>query len=132
MTVTGKEVTLQPAGFLIHPEKGTLGASPDAVVVQADGSKGCIELTTTVSCWHSTITDAATWSSFCLKSSEAGTMGLKQNHSYYHQCQLQLYVGSDMFSVCDFVVAISKDIFVQRIGKDHKWTKENIPKLEDV
>ena len=131
LTLTGKEVTLEPAGFLIHPEKGWLGASPDAVVVQADGSKGCIEVKTAVSCWNSTIPDAARKSSFCLKSNEAGTMGLKQNHIYYHQCQLQLYVGSDMFSFCDFVIATSKDIFVQRIGKDHKWVKENIPKLED-
>ena len=88
LTLTGKEVTLEPAGFLIHPEKGWLGASPGAVVVQADGSKGCIEVKTAVSCWHSTITDAARKSSFCLKSNEAGKMGLKQNHIYYHQCQL--------------------------------------------
>ena len=130
--LTGKNVTIESAGFLIHPEKGWLGASPDAVIVEANGLKGCVEVKTAVACWDKTIEDAIQSNrSFCLKKKENGLIALKENHNYYHQCQLQLYVGCDMFNFCDFVVATSNDIYVERIRKNKEWTNKNIPILED-
>ena len=56
--LTGKNVKIESAGFLIHAEKGWLGASPDAVIVEANGLKGCFEVKTAVACWDKTIEDA--------------------------------------------------------------------------
>ena len=36
-----------------------------------------------------------------------------------------------MFNFCDFVVATSNDIYVERIMKNKEWTNKNIPILED-
>ena len=64
--LTGKNVKIESAGFLIHAEKGWLGTS-DAVIVEANGLKGCVEVKTAVACWHKTIDDAIESNrSFCL------------------------------------------------------------------
>ena len=62
-----------------------------------------------------------------------GTFHLKRNHNYmyYHQVQLQLYVGSDMFSWCDFCVYTPVDVAVERIYPCKEWQSTCIPKLEE-
>ena len=59
-------------------------------------------------------------SSFCLK----------DTHEYYHQVQLQLYVGMDLYNWCDFCVFTLKDIEVQRIWLDTSWCNTHIPELK--
>ena len=39
---------------------------------------------------------------------------LKPTHAYYHQVQLQFYVGSDLYSWCDFCVFTSKGLEMGR------------------
>jgi len=55
---------------------------------------------------------------------------LKPTHGHYHQVQLQLYVGSDLYSWCDFCVFTSKGLSITQIFPDKEWQKEKIPKLE--
>lgn len=50
---------------------------------------------------------------------------------YFHQCQMQLYVGRDLFRWCDFIVATATDLFIQRITLDMEWVARVIPELED-
>ena len=48
---------------------------------------------------------------------------LKKSHQYYHQVQLQLFVGVDKYDWCDFCVYTSKGIEVE-------WSEMCITKLE--
>ena len=50
-----------------------------------------------------------------------GGIHLKKNHHYYHQVQLQLFVGGNKYSWCDFCVFTSKGIEVERIWPDIEW-----------
>ena len=58
---------------------------------------------------------------------EDGKFRLKRNHGYYHQVQLQLYVGMDLYDWCDFCVYTLKGVAVERIYADTEWC---IPELE--
>ena len=54
----------------------------------------------------------------------------QRNHHYYHQVQLQLYVGMDLYSWCDFCVFTLKGIEVERIYLDVDWCNIHITELE--
>uniref|UniRef100_A0A1X7UBD6 YqaJ viral recombinase domain-containing protein n=1 Tax=Amphimedon queenslandica TaxID=400682 RepID=A0A1X7UBD6_AMPQE len=81
-----KNVTVRPSGFIVHPEKGWLGTSPDGIITDptCEHSTGLLEIkcpytkryeTPQAACSDSTI--------FCeLINSD---VVLKQNHAYYHQ-----------------------------------------------
>ena len=55
---------------------------------------------------------------------------LKPTHSYYHQVQLQLYVGADLYHWCDFCIFTCKGLSVQRILPDRMWQEKYISELE--
>uniref|UniRef100_A0A1X7TM66 Uncharacterized protein n=1 Tax=Amphimedon queenslandica TaxID=400682 RepID=A0A1X7TM66_AMPQE len=55
---------------------------------------------------------------------------LKQNHAYYHQVQVQLYVAADICKWCDFCVYTPQRISLQRILPNITWEKEHIEELE--
>ena len=59
-----------------------------------------------------------------------GSFCLKDTHEYYHQVQLQLYVGMDLYHWCDFCVFTLKGIEVRRILLDTSWCNTHIPELE--
>ena len=55
---------------------------------------------------------------------------LKSSHIYYHQVQLQMYVGADLYQWCDFCVFTCKGLSIQRIFPDSAWQEKYIPELE--
>lgn len=124
-------INISSAGFLVDRELGWLGASPDAIVEDGHYGKGCAEVKAAVSKWNKSLTEAASEGCFCLQClDQGGQLQLKEKHSYYHQCQLQLYVGRDIFNFCDFVIATANDIYIQRITLNSDWVSTNIPELE--
>ena len=76
---------------------GVLGASPDGLV----GTEGVLEVKCPNSERNSTISEAASKTSFCLKISN-GVFLLKQDHVYWHQVQGQLFLTNrkDMLLCC--------------------------------
>ena len=75
---------------------------------------GCIEIKTAVSFWDKSISEAASSSNtFCLTADAENTIHLKRKHAYFHQCQLQLYVGRVCLS---FVTLLwqRKDIYLSK------------------
>ena len=68
-------------------------------------------------------------STFCCKLTE-GEVRLKKNHPYYHQVQLQLYIGYDCFKWCDFCIFTCKGLSVQRIFPYTNLQEDEIPVLE--
>ena len=124
---TWKDVELQCCGFLISLEKGWLGESPDAVVIESNQLQGCVEVKTAVAYWGKTRPETArTNKNFCLNLSDCGSLALKSRNGY-HQCQLQLYAGNEKFNFCDIVLATERNTFV---GREQIWAEEQIPKIE--
>ena len=125
------ELVVEKAGFLIDKEFGWLGASPDAVAI-LNSSRGCVEIKAAVSFWDKSISEAvgSKKATFCLTGDEKHKIHLKKKHPYFHQCQLQLYVGRDIFEFCDFVLATQKDLFVERITLHKDWAETNVQELE--
>ena len=99
--------------------------------VLLQGQKGCVEIKAAVSFWEKSVSEAVTSNkTFCLTTDADKAIQLKRNHAYFHQCQLQLFVGRDMFEWCDFVVATERDLFIERITLDRDWVSTNVQQLE--
>ena len=124
-------LTSQPCGFIVHPTMGWLGATLDAFVNDPtyDLSNGIAEFKCPYSVKNITPLEACQKPSFyCTMVNEK--LHLKRQHSYYHQVQLQLYFGMDMYHWCDFCVYTTKGIAVERISLDTDWCNINITKLQ--
>ena len=119
---------------MIDKEHGWLGPSPDALISDGTLGKGCAELKALVSCWGMTIFEALNSSrNLCLElaNSDKTSLKLKQKHTYYHQSQLQLFVGRDIYHWCHFVVATWSDVFIERITLNREWVSASIHELEN-
>ena len=125
-------LTVHKCGFYVHPHKGWLGASPDGVVYDptVSDSQGILEIKCPYSARDCTVEEACKDTSFyCFLN---GTnLRLKEDHHYYHQVQLQLYVCGSEYSWCDFCVYTNKDIAVERIRPDLQWQQQKLPQLQD-
>ena len=117
-------------GFFVHPEKGWLGASPDADVNDPDSpmSNGIAELKCPFLKADVTVEEACQDTVFYCTMDEDDNLELDRSHQYYHQVQLQLYVSGR--SWCDFCVYTCKNVAVERIYPDTKWQQECIPTLD--
>ena len=125
-----KKVTVEKCGFIIHPKHGWLGASPDGCVVDTacDEPNGIVEIKCPYSKRDVTPEEACKDINFYCEFKDS-CVTLKPNHSYYHQVQLQLYVGSDLYKWCDFCVYTTKGLSIQRILPDPAW-QSKISKIE--
>ena len=126
-------LTVRKCGFIIHPERGWLGSSPDGVVLDtADKSfAGLLELKCPYTKRDILPKEACQDPNFYCSLSDNDSIILKRAHTYYHQIQLQLYVSSDMYKWCDFCVYTTKGILIERIYPDSKWIESSIPELND-
>ena len=125
------KLEIRKCGFIIHPTMGFLGASPDARVTDphCELSEGIAEFKCPFSKRNIAPQDACEDESFyCIY--QNGSFCLKRNHHYYHQVQLQLYVGMDLYSWCDFCVFTLKGIEVERIYLDIDWCNTYITELD--
>ena len=124
------KLTTQQCGFIIHPTMGWFGASPDACIIDphSEFPNGIAEFKCPYSKKELTPRDACEDSKFyCYYD---GGIHLKKNHHYYHQVQLQLFVGGDKYSWCDFCVFTSKGIEVERIWPDTEWCTKCVTELD--
>ena len=132
MNSQGHVLKVEPCGFIIHPDKGWLGASPDALVtdISCAQQKGIAEVKCPFSKRDITPQDACKDANFYCSLVD-GRLHLNRTHPYYHQVQLQLYVGTDLYSWCDFCVFTTKGILVERIFLDPVWCTTYVPQLEE-
>lgn len=117
-------------GFIIHPEFGWLGASPDARVTDPSSQEtdGIAEFKCPYSKRELTVEEACADTTFYAEILDE-KLHLKRNHIYYHQVQLQLYVGLDLYKWCHFRIYTTKGIMVERISIDPDWCDTNISQL---
>ena len=114
-------------GFVVHPEKCWLGASPDAWVIDpsVSCSFGIAEFKCPFSMAKNTVCNEESF--YC--SFINGRPRLERNHQYFHQVQLQLYVTGVKW--CDFCEYTLKAVFVERIDPDHQWQVDCVSKLDN-
>ena len=118
-------VTVEKCGFIIHPEHCWLGASPDRKVkdLNSDQPDGILEIKCPYSKRDVEPEEACKDPAFYCEIQDS-RICLKSSHTYYHQVQLQLFVGSDMYGWCDFCIFTCKGLAVTRIfpGVSIHWT----------
>jgi hypothetical protein len=125
-------LSTSPVGFVIDKTKGWLGASPDTRVNDpscADKS-GIAEFKCPYTKRDESPQQSCYDKDFFCEMID-GQVQLKQSCSYYHQVQLQLYVGRDLYNWCDFCVYTPVGISVQRIYPNKEWQVKYIPELEE-
>ncbi len=96
MNATGHlGLTVRLCGFIIHPCKCWLGASPDGVVVDPtadiNSMTELLEIKYNALMLGRTLNLMKLVNFYCSLDSATGSITLKRDHSYYHQVQLQLY-----------------------------------------
>ena len=125
-----KGLTMRKCGFIVHPTMGWLGASLDARVTDphSDFPDGIAEFKCPFSKKEMTPHEACDDTNFYCYYDRR--LHLKKSHHYYHQVQLQLFVGIDQYDWCDFCVYTPKGLEVERIWLDIEWSEKCITELD--
>ena len=122
-------IAVKLVGFIIHPQEGWFGSSPDGMVIDSIDRtyKGLLE----VKCPKRDISPQGACKYPKCYIVDNGKCTLKRCHQYYNQVQLQLYVPSNLCEWCDFCAYTNKGLMIERIYPDHEWVKRAIPQLND-
>lgn len=120
------------AGFVVHPHKCWLGASPDAWVSDPSvrDKQGIAEFKCLYSKAFVHPEEACKDADFYCSITN-GKLHLKNTHAYYHQVQLQLYVSCNYAKWCDFCVYTTCGIATERIYPDPEWEGTYCTELDD-
>ena len=132
MKVNGHpRLEVSPAGFVVHPDKCWLGATPDAWVVDpsSDPSCGIAEFKYLFTKRHEPPEKACEDPDFYCSMINA-SLHLKRDHLYYHQVQLQLFVAFDKCQWCDFCIFSGDSVAVERIYPDSQWQSISCSQLD--
>ena len=127
-----KQLKVSPAGFVVHPQKGWLGASPDGWVIDPTSipSHGILEIKCPYLKADESLDELCKDKNFYLHYVN-GLLELDKKHEYYHQVQLQLYVAQDKAKWCDFCMYTLKGVCVHRIFPDPVWFKQECSLLDE-
>ena len=127
-----KGLKVSQAGFVTHPQKGWLGATPDGWVSDPIFTPSCgiLEIKCPYTKKNQSLDEALQDDNFYLRRVN-GSIELDKEHNYYHQVQLQLYVTGDKAKWCDFCVYTLKFLHVVRIFPDPLWLHEMCPLLDE-
>ena len=118
--VTGHKV--DPSGLRVSVEKPFLAASPDGV---------CADRLVEVKCpYRKEVRESADIKSsgyLPLVMDENRAVRLRENHPYYYQVQLQLYVTK--YQLCDFVVYTPSDMCIVTVDRDDAFIEDMVAKM---
>lgn len=126
-------VEVKSSGFVIHPQQGWFGSSPDGIVIDSSNTAcfGLLEIKCPYTKRDMSPEEACEDPNFYCYKADNGTFALKRSHQYYDQVQLQLYVSADFSDWCDFCVYTTKGVMIERIYADHEWATRAIGQLND-
>ena len=112
------------AGFCIAAKSPWLGASPDGIVTEKDGT-GLLEIKCPYVARNAVnAADYTSSKSSCLSK----TLLLKSSYAYYYQVQVAMHACEKEW--CDFCVWAPKFLVIHRVKRDDTFLKEVVPKLE--
>ncbi len=129
MATSHEGLMISACGFFVSVEHPFLGASPDALVQCDCCGQGVVEIKCPLCASERSFREAAVGvRNFCLDALPNDKFQLKRNHSYYYQCQLQIFVTRRSF--CDFVVWSNNELHTERITLDDTLIQSAIPTAE--
>ncbi|XP_041367412.1 uncharacterized protein LOC121382013 [Gigantopelta aegis] len=117
---------VRKCGFMISDELPFLGASPDGLCCCDCCGQGVLEIKCPYKFRNIDFDNAAKDPYCCI----TADYKLKVNHSYYTQCQFQMFVANA--SYCDFVFWTPVDVVVTRISIDNDFVSTMKSRLEAV
>ena len=122
-------LNISSSGFFVSTEHPFLGATPDALIECECCGAGVVEVKCPLCAEKSSIEEATEKvRNFCLKTCSDGTLQLKRDHSYFYQCQLQMYVTQRGY--CDFVIWTPNTLHVERITPDKVLIESALPAVQ--
>ncbi|KAK3102700.1 hypothetical protein FSP39_013237 [Pinctada imbricata] len=125
----GENVIVESSGLIISKDHPYLAGSPDGIVTTSSGNTGLIEIKNLLHSKPINLHQASENSNFCLINKK-GTLYLKENHIYYHQCQGLMNICN--FEWIDLVVRTLNpyQMIIHRIIRDKDfWNNTMLPKL---
>lgn len=122
-------ILLKPAGFFISHEHPQLGASPDGIVQCECCGLGCVEVKCPYLLKELSLSDFSKKKNTCLVYHNDDEFSLDQNHLYYYQIQLQMFVTKTKF--CDFVIWSKNCLFIDRVSFNEEFFNECLKKSLD-
>lgn len=123
------EFKLTRKGLIISTEHPFLAASPDALLVTEEEGTFVVEVKCPYSYKDSALDVAAFNEKFPLRySTEEDRYAMRENHEYYYQIQLQMFVTGLKFGY--FVVYTNCDLIYVKVEYDQQLMDECIPKVK--
>ena len=118
------------SGFVVHPQQGWLGCSPDDWVVDPDSAdpNGIAEYKCPYSIRDTTPLQACSMKKNFFGKVEAGKFALRRSHTYFYQVQGALGITGRKW--CDFTVWTPKGIAIERISFEQAFWDTMRTKLE--
>ena len=121
-----QDCAITKSGFIISEKEPFLGVSPDGRVMCKCCGEGLLEVKCPFKYRETRLSDAVKAEDFCMKQN----YGLKENHRYYTQVQLQMYVCK--VDYVDFLVWTPIDCIISRVNRNDTFISEMVKKLETV
>ena len=130
MAMQQRPITVSQTGLIINPNFSYLGASPDGLLTDCNGTdpSGILEIKCPYKYRDVDPCEAAGNKDFCSELT-GDTLTLKRSHNYYYQIQGQMAISSRKW--CDFVIYTNKKVSVERISFDEPHWMTMLPKLTD-
>ena len=127
--ISHEGLKISSSGFFVSTEYSFLGASPDALIECECCGPGVVEVKCPLCADKTSIEEAIEEiRNFCLERCSDGSFCLKRDHSYYYQCQLQMFVTEHGY--CDFVIWTTDTLHIERVTPDETLIESVLPTAE--
>ena len=114
-----EDFDVRSIGLVISHEKHWYAASPDSVVFCSCCSYGTLEVKCPYSLRDKSLKEEILKGDFYVKKNDDGNFILRQNHCYYYQVQLEMYVTGAQY--CDFVVWTPSEFICVRVPRNNEF-----------
>lgn len=117
-------------GLVVHQKQPWICASPDGVVIENNKIKKLLEIKCPLTCKDTFLVDEENKNLKVpyLRYDEEKHICLKQNHTYFTQCQIQMYCTG--LEECDLFVYTKQDCITVPIKRDNIFLEMLVKKME--
>lgn len=117
-------------GLVIHQKQPWMCASPDGLVVHNNKIQKLLEIKCPYTCKDTMLVDDENGKLRVpyLQYDKEKNIFLKQNHSYFTQCQIQMYCTG--LEECDLFVCTKQDCITVSVKRDNLFLEKLVKKME--
>lgn len=118
-------------GLVVHQKQPWICASPDGIVMDNNKIKKLLEIKCPYTCKDTVLVDEESRNLRVpyLTYDKEKNICLKQNHTYFTQCQIQMYCTG--LKECDLFVYTKQDCITVHIKRDDIFLEMLVKKMED-